>query len=47
MFGIFVHDSTRPIYDVSMNLFCWPPSFDILNILRPVILKNTLKIVIS
>ena len=33
MFGIFVHYSTRPIYDVSMNLFCWPPSVDILNIL--------------
>ena len=33
MFGIFVHYSTRPIYDVSMNLFCWPPSFDIFNIL--------------
>ena len=32
MFGIFVHYSTRPIYDVSMNLFCWPPSVDILNI---------------
>ena len=33
MFGIFVHYSTRPIYDVSMNLFCWPPSVDIFNIL--------------
>ena len=33
MFGIFVQYSTRPIYDVSMNLFCWPPSFDIFNIL--------------
>ena len=33
MFGIFVHYSTRPIYDVSMNLFCWPPSIDIFNIL--------------
>ena len=33
MFGIFVHYSTRPIYDVSMNLFCWPPSADIFNIL--------------
>ena len=32
MFGIFVHYSTRPIYDVSMNLFCWPPSVDIFNI---------------
>ena len=34
MFGIFVHYSTRPIYDVSMNLFCWPPSVDIFNILH-------------
>ena len=34
MFVIFVHYSTRPIYDVSMNLFCWPPSVDIFNILR-------------
>ena len=33
MFGIFVHYSTRPIYDVSMNLFCWPPSIDIFNTL--------------
>ena len=33
MFGIFVHYSTRPIYDVGMNLFCWPPSVDIFNIL--------------
>ena len=33
MFGMFVHYSTRPIYDVSMNLFCWPPSVDIFNIL--------------
>ena len=33
MFGIFVQYSTRPIYDVSMNLFCWPPSVDIFNIL--------------
>ena len=33
MFGIFVHYSTRPIYDVSMNLFCWSPSVDIFNIL--------------
>ena len=33
MFGIFVHYSTRPIYDVSMNLFCWPPSVDMFNIL--------------
>ena len=33
MFGIFVHHSTRPTYDVSMNLFCWPPSVDIFNIL--------------
>ena len=33
MFGIFVHYSTKPIYDVSMNLFCWPPSVDIFNIL--------------
>ena len=33
MFGIFVHYSTRPIYDVSMNLVCWPPSVDIFNIL--------------
>ena len=24
MFGIFVHYSTRPIYDGSMNLFCLP-----------------------
>ena len=33
MFGIFVHYSTSPIYDVSMNLFCWPSSVDIFNIL--------------
>ena len=33
MFIIFVHYSTRPICDVSMNLFCWPPSVDIFNIL--------------
>ena len=33
MFGIFIHYSIRPIYDVSMNLFCWPPSVDIFNIL--------------
>ena len=33
MFGIFVHYSTRPIYDVSMNLFCCPPSVDVFNIL--------------
>ena len=33
MFDIFVHYSTRPIYDVSMNLFCRPPSVDIFNIL--------------
>ena len=36
MFGIFVHYSTRLIYDVSINLFCWPPSVcsvDIFNIL--------------
>ena len=33
MFGIFVHYSTRPIYDVSIKLFCWPPSVDIFNIL--------------
>ena len=33
MFGIFVHYSTGPIYDVSMNLFCWPSSVDIFNIL--------------
>ena len=33
MFGIFVHYSTRPIYDVGMNLFCGPPSVDIFNIL--------------
>ena len=33
MFGIFVHYPTRPIYDVSMNLFCWPLSVDIFNIL--------------
>ena len=32
MFGILVHYSTRPIYDGSMNLFCWPPSVDIFNI---------------
>ena len=30
---IFVHYSTRPIYDVSMSLCCWPPSVDICNIL--------------
>ena len=29
----FKLDSTRPNYDVSMNLFCWPPSVDIFNIL--------------
>ena len=33
MFGIFVHYSTRPIYDVSKKLFCWPPSVDIFKIL--------------
>ena len=33
MFGIFVQYSTRPIYDVGMNLFCWAPSVDIFNIL--------------
>ena len=33
MFGIFVHYSTRPIYDVGMNLFCGSPSVDIFNIL--------------
>ena len=33
MFGIFVQYSTRPICDVSMNVFCWPPSVDIFNIL--------------
>ena len=33
MFGIFVQYSTRLIYDVSMNLFCQPPSVDIFNIL--------------
>ena len=33
VFGIFAHYSTRPIYDVSMNLFCWPPSVDFCNIL--------------
>ena len=33
MFGVFVHYSTSPIYDVSMNLFCWPSSVDIFNIL--------------
>ena len=33
MFSIFVYYSTRPIYDISMNLFCWPPSDDIFNIL--------------
>ena len=45
MFGIFVHYSTRPIYDVSMNLFCWPPSVDIFNIL-PGFLWQPLLIVI-
>ena len=44
MFGIFVQYSTRPIYDVSMNLFCWPPSIDIFNILpgflwQPLLIK--------
>ena len=34
MFIIFAHYSTRPICDVSMNLFCWPPSVDIFNILH-------------
>ena len=33
MFGIFVHYSTRPIYDVSISLFCWSLSVDIFNIL--------------
>ena len=33
MFVIFVHYSTRPIYDVSMNLFCLPSSVGIFNIL--------------
>ena len=33
MFIIFVQYSTRPICDVSMNLFCWPPSVDIFNFL--------------
>ena len=32
MFGLFVHDFTLPIYDVSLNLFCWAPSVDIFNI---------------
>ena len=27
------HYSTYPIYVVSINLFCWPPSVDIFNIL--------------
>ena len=44
MFIIFVHYSTRPIYDVSMNLFCWPPSVDIFNIL-PGFLRQPLLIV--
>ena len=47
MFIIFVHYSTRPIYDVSMNLFCSPPSVDIFNILpgflRQPLLKNEAK----
>ena len=33
MFIIFVHYSTRPIYDVSMNWFCRLPSVDMFNIL--------------
>ena len=43
MFGIFVHYSTRPIYDVSVNLFCWPPSVDIFNILPDVLSQPLLK----
>ena len=43
MFGIFVHYSTRPIYDVSMNLCCWPPSVDIFNILPDVLPQPLLK----
>ena len=43
MFGIFVHYSTRPIYDVSMNLFCWPPSVDIFNILPDFLWQPLLK----
>ena len=30
---MFLQYSTRPIYDVSMNLFRWPPSVDIFNTL--------------
>ena len=43
MFGIFVHYSTRPIYDVSVNLFCWPPSVDIFNILPDVLSQPLFK----
>ena len=43
MFGIFVHYSTRPIYDVSMNLFCRPPSVDIFNNFARFSLTTTLK----
>ena len=43
MFGIFVHYSTRSIYGVSMNLFCWPPSVDIFNILPGFLWQPLLK----
>ena len=43
MFGIFVHYSARPIYDVSMNLLCWPPSVDIFNILLGFLWQPLLK----
>ena len=43
MFGIFVHYSIRPIYDVSVNLFCWPPSVVIFNILPDVLSQPLLK----
>ena len=45
MFGIFVQYSTRPFYDDSVNLFCWPPSVDIFNTLpgflwQPLLIVN-------
>ena len=43
MFIIFVQYSTRPICDVSMNLFCWPPSVDIFNILPGFLWQPLLK----
>ena len=43
MFIIFVHYPTRPICDVSMKLFCWPPSVDIFNILPGFLWQPLLK----